>query len=194
MTGDLAGEWMRRFLDRLYLAAGWLSAACFMAIALMVTAQLIGRIVDSIMRLFGMVPYGFIVEGLAEIAGYLLATASLLALGLALKSASHIRITMLLGLLPPRARWFFELYAIGISTAFAAYMTLRMGLLAYDSWVYNEVSFGLVRVQLAYPQAAMAFGLLVFTIALIDELIITITTGKPSFVVSEDAIALGKEG
>jgi TRAP-type C4-dicarboxylate transport system permease small subunit len=146
------------------------------------------------MRLFGMVPYGFIVEGLAEIAGYLLATASLLALGLALKSASHIRITMLLGLLPPRARWFFELYAIGISTAFAAYMTLRMGLLAYDSWVYNEVSFGLVRVQLAYPQAAMAFGLLVFTIALIDELIITITTGKPSFVVSEDAATLGKEG
>jgi TRAP-type C4-dicarboxylate transport system permease small subunit len=174
--------------------AGWLSAACFMAIALMVTAQLIGRIVDSTMRLFGMVPYGFIVEGLAEIAGYLLATASLLALGLALKSASHIRITMLLGLLPPRPRWFFELYAIGISTAFAAYMTLRMGLLAYDSWVYNEVSFGLVRVQLAYPQAAMAFGLLVFTIALVDELIITFTTGKPSFVVSEDAIALGKEG
>jgi TRAP-type C4-dicarboxylate transport system permease small subunit len=194
MTGDLAGEWMRRFLDRLYLAAGWLSAACFMAIALMVTAQLIGRIVDSIMRLFGMVPYGFIVEGLAEIAGYLLATASLLALGLALKSASHIRITMLLGLLPTRPRWFFELFAIGISTAFAAYMTLRMGLLAYDSWVYNEVSFGLVPVQLAYPQAAMAFGLLVFTIALVDELIITFTTGKPSFVVSEDAIALGKEG
>jgi TRAP-type C4-dicarboxylate transport system permease small subunit len=194
MTGDLAGEWMRRFLDRLYLAAGWLSAACFMAIALMVTAQLIGRIVDSIMRLFGMVPYGFIVEGLAEIAGYLLATASLLALGLALKSASHIRITMLLGLLPTRPRWFFELFAIGISTAFAAYMALRMGLLAYDSWVYNEVSFGLVPVQLAYPQAAMAFGLLVFTIALVDELIITFTTGKPSFVVSEDAIALGKEG
>jgi hypothetical protein len=40
----------------------------------------------------------------------------------------------------------------------------------------------------------MAFGLLVFTIALVDELIITFTTGKPSFVVSEDAIALGKEG
>ncbi|MEO8651922.1 MAG: TRAP transporter small permease subunit [Hyphomicrobiaceae bacterium] len=185
---------MRGFLDRMYLTAGWLSAACFVTIGLMVTAQLIGRIVDGVMRLMGIVPYGFIVEGLAEIAGYLLATASLLALGLALKSASHIRITFLLGILSPKPRWFFELYAIGVSAAFAAFMTLRMTLLAYDSWVYNEVSFGLVAVQLVWPQAAMALGLLVFTIALIDELVITATTGRPSFVEAEDAIALGKEG
>jgi TRAP-type C4-dicarboxylate transport system permease small subunit len=146
------------------------------------------------MSLLGMVPYGFIVEGLAEIAGYLLATASLLALALALKSASHIRITLILAALGPRPRWYFELFAIAVSTAFSIYMTLRMGLLAYDSWVYNEVSFGLVPVQLAYPQAAMALGLLVFSIALIDELVITFRTGKPSFVAAEDAIALGKEG
>ncbi|HWV81680.1 MAG TPA: TRAP transporter small permease subunit [Hyphomicrobiaceae bacterium] len=185
---------MRQLLDRLYLAAGWLSAICFMMIALMVTAQLIGRVVDMSMSFLGMVPYGFIVEGLAEIAGYLLATASLLALGLALKSASHIRITLVLGALGPKPRWYFELFAIAVSAAFAIYMTLRMGLLAYDSWVYNEVSFGLVPVPLAYPQAAMTLGLLVFSIALIDELVITFTTGKPSFVAAEDAIALGKEG
>jgi TRAP-type C4-dicarboxylate transport system permease small subunit len=185
---------MRRFLDRLYLAAGWLSAACFVAIAAMVTVQLIGRIVDSVMRLAGMVPYGFLVEGLAEIAGYLLATASLLALGLALKSASHIRITLVLGFLPPKARWFAELFAIGTSFLFSTFMTARLALLAIDSWRFNEVSFGLVPVQLAYPQAAMAIGLLIFTIALLDELVITATTGKPSFVATEDAIALGKEG
>lgn len=185
---------MRRFLDRMYLTAGWLSAACFVIIAAMVTVQIIGRIVDSVMRLLGMVPYGFLVEGLAEIAGYLLATASLLALGLALKSASHIRITLVLGLLPPTARWLFELFAIGVSMAFAAYMTMRMALLAYDSWVYNEVSFGLVAVQLVWPQAAMALGLLVFTIALVDELVITATTGRPSFVAAEDALTIGKEG
>ncbi len=185
---------MRRFLDRMYLAAGWLSAVCFLAIALMVTVQLIGRTIDSVMRLLGMVPYGFIVEGLAEIAGYLLATASLLALGLALKSASHIRITLVLGFLPTKARWFAELFAIGVSFLFSAYMTARLALLAIDSWRFNEVSFGLVPVQLAYPQAAMTIGLLVFTIALLDELVITAITGRPSFVTAEDAIALGKEG
>lgn len=185
---------MRQFLDRLYLASGWLSAVCFIIIAAMVAAQLVGRVVDTVMSLFGMVPYGFIVEGLAEIAGYLLATASLLALGLALKSASHIRITLVLGALPPKPRWYFEIFAISASAAFSVYMTMRMGLLAYDSWVYNEVSFGLVPVPLAYPQAAMALGLLVFTIALIDELVITFKTGRPSFVATEDALTLGKEG
>ena len=185
---------MRRFLDRMYLAAGWLSAACFVIIAAMVTVQIIGRIVDSVMRLMGMVPYGFIVEGLAEIAGYLLATASLLALGLALKSASHIRITLVLGLLPPKARWYSELLAIGASAIFASYMTTRLALLAIDSWRFNEVSFGLVPVQLVWPQAAMALGLLVFTIALIDELVITATQGRPSFVATEDALTVGKEG
>ena len=185
---------MRQNLDRLYLAAGWLSAACFVIIASLVTVQLIGRVIDGVMRLLGLVPYGFIVEGLAEIAGYLLATASLLALGLALKSASHIRITLVLSFLPPKARWYAELFAIGASFLFSTFMTLRLALLAIDSWRFNEVSFGLVPVPLAWPQAAMALGLLIFTIALLDELVITATAGRPSFVATEDAIALGKEG
>lgn len=185
---------MRRALDRLYLAMGWASAACFVAIALMVTIQLFGRIVDITLRLAGFNAYGFIVEGLAEIAGYLLATASLLALALALKTGAHIRITMLLGLLPPRLRYGAELLAIGISTAFAGYMTVRLALLALDSWRFNEVSHGMVPVQLAWPQAAMALGLLVFTISLIDELVITFWRGRPSFAAAEDAIQLGKDG
>lgn len=100
----------------------------------------------------------------------------------------------MLGFLPPKARWFAELFAIGTSFLFSTFMTARLALLAIDSWRFNEVSFGLVPVQLAYPQAAMAIGLLIFTIALLDELVITATTGKPSFVATEDAIALGKEG
>jgi hypothetical protein len=51
-----------------------------------------------------------------------------------------------------------------------------------------------VRVPLVYPQAAMALGALVLTIALIDELIIVLTRGRPSFRATEDAITLGKEG
>lgn len=185
---------MRAALDRLYLAAGWMSAICFVIIAGMVAVQLCGRIVDMLMKSLGFKPYGFLVEGLAEIAGYLLASASLLALALALKSASHIRITMLLAALPARARKFMELFALTTSTCFSAFMTWRLGALALDSWRFNEVSYGLVPVPLVWPQAAMTLGLLVFTIALIDELVITWTRGKPSFVETEDAITLGKEG
>jgi len=185
---------MRSVLDRLYGVSGWLAAACLAVIALMVGAQLVGRIADSLMRFAGVRPYGFIVEGLAELAGYLLAASSLLALASALKAGAHIRVTMLLGALGGRARRAFELGAVGASLAFAAYMAWRMALLMVDSWRFNEVSYGLVPLPLAYPQAAMFAGLLIFAIALVDELVVVITRGRPSFAAAEETAILGKEG
>jgi hypothetical protein len=49
-------------------------------------------------------------------------------------------------------------------------------------------------VALVYPQAAMAVGSLILTVALIDELFIIATRGRPTFRAAEDAITLGKEG
>jgi hypothetical protein len=40
----------------------------------------------------------------------------------------------------------------------------------------------------------MVLGTLVLTVALLDELVIIITRGRPSFRAAEDAITLGKEG
>jgi TRAP-type C4-dicarboxylate transport system permease small subunit len=185
---------MRAALDRLYWVSGWLAALCLAIIALMVGAQLIGRIADGLMRLAGVPVYGFLVEGLAEIAGYLLVSSSLLALAPTLKAGTHIRITMLLGALGARARWLFELGAFTTALAFSAYMTWRLVLLTIDSWRFNEVSHGLVPLPLAYPQMAMSVGLAIFTVALMDELITVARDGKPSFTASEDAITLGKEG
>jgi hypothetical protein len=51
-----------------------------------------------------------------------------------------------------------------------------------------------IRVPLVYPQAAMAVGALILTIALVDELVIVASRGRPSFRSAEDAISLGKEG
>jgi TRAP-type C4-dicarboxylate transport system permease small subunit len=185
---------MRAALDRLYLVSGSLAALCLVAIAVMVGAQLIGRIADGLMRLAGLRPFGFIVEGLVEIAGYLLAISSLLALAPALRAGTHIRVSMLLSALGPRPRWLFELGAFAATFAFTAYMTWRMALLAVDSWRFNEVSHGLVPLPLVYPQAGMFVGLLIFTVALLDELAIVAVEGRPSFAAAEEAISLGNEG
>ena len=40
----------------------------------------------------------------------------------------------------------------------------------------------------------MAFGALILTVALIDELFIVLRGGRPTFRAAEDAITLGKEG
>ena len=185
---------MRTALDRLYIVSGWLAAACLVLIALMVGVQLVGRIVDGVMRQAGLRPYGFIVEGLAEIAGYLLVASSLLALAPTLKAGSHIRVTMLLQNLGHRARTIFELGAVGGALAFSIFMAWRLLLLTLDSWRFHEVSHGLVPIPLAYPQAAMFIGLAIFSIALLDELLVVARSGRPSFSAAEDAVTLGKEG
>lgn len=185
---------MRALLDALYRLSGWLAVLCLVAIAVLVGLQVLGRLVDTIMKLAGYPPYGFLVAGLAEIAGYLLAISSLMALASTLKAGVHVRVTLLLSALGERARRPLEIVVLGAAAVFSAYMTWQVGRLAYDSWQFNEVSYGLVPLQLAWPQAAMAVGLAIFTIALIDELVLTATHGHPTYREMEDAVSLGREG
>lgn len=185
---------MRRVLDALYAAALWLSALCLAAIAIMVGLQLAGRIVDGLLKLAGFPPYGFVILSLAEIAGYLLAAASFLALAATLRAGAHIRVTMALSAFSETTRRYIELWAFGAAAAFSVYMTWNIGHFAYTSYRFNEISPGLIPVPLAIPQTAMTAGILILTIALIDEFVSVLMRGRPTFRASEDAITLGKEG
>ncbi len=185
---------MRRFLDTLYLAALWAAALCLATIALLVGAQLGGRLLDGALALLHLPRTDFVILSLAEISGYLLAGASFLALAGTLKAGAHIRVTMVLAMLGERARYFIEIWAFGAAAGGAGYMTWQFARFAYVSLRFNEVSTGVVRVPLAYPQAVMALGAAILTVALIDEFIIVLTRGRPSFRAAEDAITLGKEG
>jgi TRAP-type C4-dicarboxylate transport system permease small subunit len=111
-----------------------------------------------------------------------------------LKSGVHIRVTMILAALPERLRRVFEIGALAVATLVAAFGTWHLGVLAYDSWRFDELSSGLIPVPLVYPQAAMVFGAAILVVALVDELLITLRSGRPTFRASEDAITLGQEG
>jgi TRAP-type C4-dicarboxylate transport system permease small subunit len=185
---------VRGALDTLYRAALWGSALCLVAIALMVGAQLAARLIDGALALVDLPRTDFVILSLNEISGYLLAAASFLALAGTLKAGAHIRVTMVLSTLSERARYFVELWAFGFAAACAGYMTAHLANFAWVSMLFNEVSAGVIRVPLVYPQAAMAMGSLILTVALIDELFIVLRRGRPTFRAAEDAITLGKEG
>jgi len=185
---------MRALLNALYTLSAWLAALCLVAIAVLVGLQVLGRAADGLMRLAGYPPYGFLVAGLAEIAGYLLAISSLFALAPTLRAGAHVRVTILLSALNEPLRRLFEIAVLGFAAVFSAYMTWHIGRLAYDSWQFHEVSYGLVPLPLAWPQACMAVGLAILTIAFIDELVITAARGRPTYREIEDQVALGREG
>ncbi|MFS8036869.1 TRAP transporter small permease [Xanthobacter sp. AM11] len=185
---------MRLLLDRLYALALGVAAACLVTIALLVGAQVTGRLYDIIVRLFGLPLSGFIVEGLPEICGYLLAASSLLALAGTLKAGAHIRITMLLQATPPAFRRALELVAHGLGIALTAFATYSLLALTLESIRFSEVSYGLVPVPLALPQSVMTLGMAVLCIAICDEFFTVLRRGRPSYSAAEDAISLGKEG
>ncbi|MGB8108663.1 MAG: TRAP transporter small permease subunit [Pseudolabrys sp.] len=185
---------MRRALDNLYRLALWASALCLVAIALMVGVQLAARLIDGALALLHLPRTDFVVLSLNEICGYLLAAASFFALAGTLKAGAHIRVTLVLAALGERARWYAELWAFGFAAAAAGYMTGHLANFAWVSFRFHEVSPGVIRVPLAYPQAAMAIGALIFTLALVDEFFIVASRGRPTFRTAEDAITLGKEG
>lgn len=185
---------MRLFLDRLYIVALWLAAFCLAAIASMVGLQLAARILDGTLALLQLPRTEFVILSLNEICGFLLAAASFLALAGTLKSGVHIRVTMLLGAFREDIRRYAEMAAFAVAAVAVAYMTWNLASFAWVSFQFNEVSVGVVRVPLCYPQAAMAFGSAILAIALVDEFLIVARRGRPSFRLAEDAITLGKEG
>lgn len=159
---------MHRFLDLTYRVAGYAAAFALLTIFSLVCVQVLARLLDGGMRALGLVPFGFIVPSIAEICGYLLAIASFLALAHTFAAGGHIRVNLLIEQLAPGPRRWIETAVGFAAAALAAYATVAVARLALKSWTFNDVSFGFVAVPLWLPQALMALGLGLLTVALVD--------------------------
>ena len=176
---------MRSALDALYRFAAGLAAACLVSIALLVVAQVAFRLIDGGRKLMGLEAYGLLVPSLAEIAGFLLVGASFLALASTLRHAGHIRVSILLQHVPALVAKALELWVLVLASALISYFAWQAAWLVYDSYVYNEVSFGIIPVPLWIPQLVMTCGVTVFAISLLDDLVMALTGREPSYVVAE---------
>ena len=159
---------MRRFLDALYFYAGVAAAISLFLIFALVTVQLCARMLDGLMRLAGQPALGFIIPSIAEICGFLLAAASFLALAHTLMVGGHIRVSLVLSRLGPSARRYVETFVGLLAAASAAYAAVALARLAWRSWRFGDVSYGIIPIPLALPQALMTLGVAVLAVALVD--------------------------
>ena len=160
---------MRHALDTLYRTAGWLAALCLLAILVLVALQVGARILDWGLTAAGLTATRFSIPALAEIGGFLLGASTFLALAETLAKNVHIRVDLLTTRLPDKPRKIVDGIAALVGAALAAFATYALAALAYKSFSYGDVSYGMVAIPLALPQGCLAVGLLVFTIALLDE-------------------------
>ena len=165
---------MRRFLDRLYLTAGALAAVCIAAICTLMLAQAFGR------------SAGILIRGADDIVAWLCAAAGFLALGHTFRHGELVRVGLWIHHLGPRSRWLAELFALGLTCAFVAYMLWAVSRFVYESWQFNEVAQGLLRLPIWIPQISLVLGVLIFFIAVVDELVLVLRKQKPTYQVAEE--------
>lgn len=171
----------RKFLDRLYLLSGAVSAAFLVLICVLVTMQVIFNLIT---KMFG-ASLALTIPSYAEFAGFFLAAASFLALAYTLNRGGHIRVTLVVQFLPKPLRLLLEIAALGLSAATAFYATWFMGRLTWDSYRFGDMSPGIIAVPIWIPQVSLTIGLGIFAIALSD-LAVRSTLGRKLVLVSSD--------
>ena len=151
---------MRAALDHLYHAAGVLAAVFMIGTLTMVIAGVAGRLLY------------FNAPGTDAYAGYCMAAAGFLALAHTLKRGEHIRVTLILEHLGPKAQRALELWALGVATLLAALFAFYSVRLSWQSWDFHDISTGNDATPLWIPQLTMALGTVVLCIAFFDEFVL----------------------
>jgi len=160
----------QRILDKVYTVSAGLAAFCTAMIGFLI-------FVEIILRFFGTT-----IPGVIELVVFCMVASAFLALAQTLRRNEHIRITVLIAHLPPNIRRWFEVWCLSVSALFfgtLAYYTIFM---AYESFIFNEMSDGVVGIPLWIPQLFMFWGVTLITITFIENFFITIKGGMPVYV------------
>ena len=166
---------MRKALDTLYDAAGYLAAFFMVGILLMVLASVVGRIA------------GFNLRGSDAYAGYCMAAAGFLALAHTLKRGEHIRVMLFLERFQGRLRRPLELWSHAAGTFFCAVLAIFSVRLAWTSHAFNDVSQGNDATPLWIPQIAMAVGACVLAVAMLDDFVMLVRRRESKAAAGDEA-------
>ncbi|PID77418.1 MAG: C4-dicarboxylate ABC transporter permease [Deltaproteobacteria bacterium] len=172
---------IRKVLNKIYQLSGWLAAVFLLLICLLVMVQVGCNLINKVSGMITGEAMGLTIPSYADFTGFLLAAASFLALAYTLRAGSHIRVTLVYGNLGPGVRRIVEGWCLLFAASMTIYFTWYTGYLLYESYIYKDLSSGMIAVPLWIPQSAMLLGLLVLSISLVDDLFCLLFTGRTSY-------------
>jgi TRAP-type C4-dicarboxylate transport system permease small subunit len=160
---------LRRALDLLYLAAGYAAGLFLVAIFALMMLLSVGREIN------------FNVPSGDDFTAWSLVAMAFLGMAHTFKRGEMIRVGLLIERLHGAKKRAAELFSLTIAAAFTSYFLFQCGKLAYDSWRFFDMSTGVVAVPLWIPQLGMVAGLAILLIAILDEFVIVLRVGKPTY-------------
>jgi TRAP-type C4-dicarboxylate transport system permease small subunit len=161
---------MRRILNALYDAGGWIAAAAVLGIFLVMIGS-------TALRFFGIAT-----GGTNDIVAWLAATAALLGLAHTFRNGDMVRMTLVLDKLPDVPRRCMEVLALAIGSAAGLYLVFWTVISVHQSWMLEDMANGLIVIPLWIPQLALVFGALLLALALLDELLWVLQGRTPHYV------------
>ena len=165
---------MRRALDSLYSISGAAAAICLAGIGALMLLQAVVR------------EFGILVRGSDDITAWLCAASAFFALGHTFRHGELVRVGLWIDMFGPRKRRYAEIVALTITALFVAYMAWAATRFVYDSWKFNEVAQGLIKLPIWIPQLSFVIGVAIFFVAVLDELVTVLRGQKPAYQVAEE--------
>ena len=165
---------MRRILDLVYDAAGYLAAFFVLGIFVLMILQTILR------------EAGLKSGGMDDLVAWFCAAAAFLAFAHTFRFGDFVRVTLLIERLGPRARRVQEIVALGFAAAFTGYLAYWAMRYVYESWQYKEMSTGLLVVPIWIPQVSFVVGAVLLFVAVVDQLVLVILGRRPIYVTAQE--------
>ena len=160
---------IRKLLDGLYLFAGYAAGAFLVVIFAIMMAMSVGR------------QFALNIPAGDDFASWCMAAMAFLGLAHTFKRGEMIRVGILLERLHGRTKQIAEVSALAIAAAFVLYFTYYAAQMTYDSWRFNDMAQGVLAIPMWIPQLGYSGGLVILSIAMIDELVNVLRGNQPSY-------------
>jgi TRAP-type C4-dicarboxylate transport system permease small subunit len=160
---------LRRGLDALYDAAAALAAAALCTIFVLMLLASLGR------------AFAWRVGWVADVVSWLCAASALLAMAHAFKHGDFVRVTLFLQRATPRVRHVLEVGCLLVATLGLSYLGFWAARFTFESWRFEDIANGMVAIPLWIPQLSFVLGAVLFAVAALDELLIVVRGGTPTY-------------
>ena len=134
-------------------------------------------IAQSVMR-----ELGLRTGAINDVVAWCCAAAAFFSMAHAFKHGDFVRVTLVLEKVPASMRRLLEVVSLLIGTVAVSYLAWWACLFTYESWEFNDIAQGLLPLPMWIPQLSFALGSLLLWLAMVDELILVLRGGVPTYV------------
>lgn len=160
---------MRKSLNVVFDAMGYLAGAFIFAIFVLMIVASIGRMV------------GWHVSSINDIVAWFCAASAFLAMAHAFKNGDFVRVTLLLEKVSPATRRVLEITSLSFAAVSMCYLACWAIVFTWESYEFQDMATGMVALPMWIPQMSFVIGAVLFALAVVDELILVLRGETPTY-------------